>query len=194
MKSSTGPVLDVTMQVQCAVQASTLYLKLGVSKFLLRGVFNPVHSNTHKQKTSAKRPRLCVRYLFRGKQHQVNVSDCEELKIPMRSHQLGDSQHFKVPRKKKKTRRQKHAVITREKILPVEKAQERIHSSAVGTSNGEAVGSFPANNMHRKIDTTKKYRSGPKDEISVGGGSSMAIALVIAAAVAVGVFLARRRK
>ena len=115
-KSASGPTLDVTVQVQCAIDASTLYVEGGVSKAAaLRGLFNPCVSETSSNRRGRKNfhcsdgasvknynLRLCVRYLFRGKQHQVSVGDHEELKIPMRSHQLATSQQFKIRRRKKR--------------------------------------------------------------------------------------------
>ena len=97
-KSSSGNTMDVKVQLQCMVEASTLYIEDGQSKTITcRGVYNPSFNASDNTSSSRRRQRrqdtrMCVRYEFQGKHHQVVVDDCQELKIPMRAHQLSSNQ------------------------------------------------------------------------------------------------------
>ena len=104
-KSSSGNTLDVKVQLQCMVEASTLYIEDGQSKTITcRGVYNPSFNPSDNSSSSRRRQRrqgtrLCVRYEFQGKHHQVVVEDCQELKIPMRKHQVPSNQISKKSRR-----------------------------------------------------------------------------------------------
>lgn len=106
-KSSSGNTMDVKVQLQCMVEASTLYIEDGQSKTITcRGVYNPSFNASDNTSNSSSRrrqrrqdTRLCVRYEFQGKHHQVVVDDCQELKIPMRAHQLSSNQISKKTRR-----------------------------------------------------------------------------------------------
>jgi len=111
-KAATGHLIDVTVQLQCAVESSTLYLEGGVCKTIsCRGLYDP---SEQPGRLGRHEPRLCVRYTFRGKLHQIVVSDQQELKIPMRAHQLSASQHNankkgKRPRRSSRSERKRSA-------------------------------------------------------------------------------------
>jgi curved DNA-binding protein CbpA len=104
-RSSSGNTMDVKVQLQCMVEASTLYIEDGQSKTITcRGVYNPSFNLSDNSSSSRRRQRrqgtrLCVRYEFHGKHHQVVVEDCQELKIPMRKHQVPSNQISKKSRR-----------------------------------------------------------------------------------------------
>jgi curved DNA-binding protein CbpA len=105
-RSSSGNTMDVKVQLQCMVEASTLYIEDGQSKTITcRGVYNPSFNLSDNTSSSSRRrqrrqgTRLCVRYEFQGKHHQVIVEDCQELKIPMRKHQVPSNQISKKSRR-----------------------------------------------------------------------------------------------
>jgi curved DNA-binding protein CbpA len=100
-RAATGKTIDVKLQLQCMVESSALYLEGGVSKVIsCRGLFNP---SDHPE--AGSEPHLCVRYSFRGAQHQVVVSDRQELKIPLRGHQLSAGQQEPQSRNKSSKKR-----------------------------------------------------------------------------------------
>ena len=67
--------------MQCRVEMSSLHVPAKISKVQLQGFYDPVGRSSRIFSL-----RLGVRYLFRGKLHQVVVSDKQELKIPMKAH------------------------------------------------------------------------------------------------------------
>jgi len=70
--------LNVTRQLQCAVENSKLILPSGESKyFQVDGVFDPAVGESKG---------LWVRYYFRGIIHQVFIKDEARLMIPLKSH------------------------------------------------------------------------------------------------------------
>ena len=235
-KSATGSTLDVTVQVQCAIEASTLYVEGGVSKVAaLRGMFNPCaageqpgverddgsrvglnragssSATTTRAVGGSNDPRLCVRYLFRGKQHQASVGDCEELKIPMRSHQLAASQQFKIRRRKKKKNRRNHQkhvpaahktsfvacggggteVVAAAVTQKVGKTDATASAASAFTST-TLESSAPATVQSKNIIDNKEGGSVRADSKAQSrGGANLSFVLVLAAAMAVGVYFSR---
>ncbi|WVN90172.1 uncharacterized protein L203_105408 [Cryptococcus depauperatus CBS 7841] len=74
-------VIDVTVPVQALVQDSRLYIPGGKGKHNILGFYDPCIGE-HKQ--------LRVRYLFRGKLHEVTVEDVAALRAPIRTHAFED--------------------------------------------------------------------------------------------------------
>jgi curved DNA-binding protein CbpA len=96
-KAAVGRIIDAKVQLQCMVDKSTLYIEGGSSKiYTCRGLYNPC---TGSRRDTVK---LCVRYDFHGLPHQVIVSDEQELKIPMRAHQLSLPSASQKLRKKRR--------------------------------------------------------------------------------------------
>lgn len=68
-------VVDVTIPVQGLVQNSRLFIPAGRNKFNLLGFYDPC---------IGENKRLRVRYLFRGKVHEVTVDDVSMLRAPVK--------------------------------------------------------------------------------------------------------------
>lgn len=73
--------VDVTVPLQCMVDASTLIVPRGESKSWLPGFYDP-RDGASKQ--------LWVLYEFRGRLHEVVVGDKEEMRMPMRGAAAAD--------------------------------------------------------------------------------------------------------
>lgn len=67
--------IDVTIPVQALVNDSTLVIPGGRGKYHLLGFWDPCIGESKK---------LRVRYMFRGKVHQVTVDDMAALRAPMK--------------------------------------------------------------------------------------------------------------
>ncbi|KAL7423448.1 hypothetical protein Q5752_001028 [Cryptotrichosporon argae] len=75
-----GPaVLDVTVPVQALVANSRLYVPGGRGKHALLGFYDPCIGESK---------RLRVRYLFRDREHVVDVDDAAPLRAPVKAHAL----------------------------------------------------------------------------------------------------------
>ncbi|OXC69014.1 hypothetical protein AYX13_02303 [Cryptococcus neoformans] len=72
-------VIDVTIPVQALVQDGRLYIPGGKGKHNIIGFYDPCIGENKK---------LRVRYLFRGKMHEVTVDDTSPLRAPVRTHVL----------------------------------------------------------------------------------------------------------
>lgn len=99
--SEFGLTIDVTVPLQCSVEKSTLRLTGGKPKFWLPGFYDPCPSEDKQ---------LCVRYLFKGRLHEVTVDDLSEMRLPMKRHLLGDAIQFgkhdgKTAKSKRRRRR-----------------------------------------------------------------------------------------
>jgi curved DNA-binding protein CbpA len=90
-----GPVLDVTVPLQCCVDGHRVILAAGIGKSDLPGFYNPTiyhHSSSSDVLASPSAGRssipcsLYVLYKFKGATHEVNVSETEALWLPLRSH------------------------------------------------------------------------------------------------------------
>lgn len=77
-----GPVIDVTMPLQCLVERHSLVLPGGsrLSKSDLPGFYNPTPLDTDVELS------LYVLYEFKGMLHEVIVGDTEPLSLPLRRH------------------------------------------------------------------------------------------------------------
>ena len=222
-KSSVGPTLDVTVQVQCAVEASTLYVEGGISKVAaLRGFYHPSMGDLPKVKSDrsgdryGSGPRLCIRYLFRGKQHQASVGDCEELKIPMRSHQLAPGQQFKIRRKSRRKRKDKivrsdanRSPITSETRTPLSPNSmgavsgtargKRVQGGSSGIGSEADVGEGMAcagSSVVRGGNIDANRRDQVENDfgaVESPGGSGLTLVLFVAAAIAVGMWFSRQK-
>jgi curved DNA-binding protein CbpA len=91
----TGPVIDVTVPIQCCVDSSRVILASGIGKSDLPGFYNPTvfhHSSPSDILASpgagkfSSNCSLYVLYKFKGATHEVNVSETEALWLPLRSH------------------------------------------------------------------------------------------------------------
>ncbi|WWD18942.1 hypothetical protein CI109_103398 [Kwoniella shandongensis] len=78
-KEEEEEVIDVTIPVQALVQDGRLYIPGGKGKFNLLGFWDPCIGENKK---------LRVRYLFRGKLHEVTVDDVVALRAPVKAHVL----------------------------------------------------------------------------------------------------------
>ena len=100
-----GKTLDVSDPLQCKVEFSELRLEGGKPKFWLPGFYDPCPQ---------EEKQLCVRYMFRGRLHEITVGDTDGLKIPMRSHLLGGGitfgRHDGKAAKSKRRRRRRSSV------------------------------------------------------------------------------------
>ena len=94
-----GPVIDVTVPIQCSVDNHRVILASGIGKSDLPGFYNPTvfhHTSSCEipsSPSSAKGPTVCslyVLYKFKGATHEVNVSETDALWVPLRSHAVGD--------------------------------------------------------------------------------------------------------
>ncbi|WVQ82052.1 hypothetical protein IAT38_004180 [Cryptococcus sp. DSM 104549] len=72
-------IIDVTVAIQALVQESKLYIPGGKGKFNILGFYDPCIGENKK---------LRVRYLFRGKLHEVTVDDVGALRAPVKTHAL----------------------------------------------------------------------------------------------------------
>jgi len=90
-----GPVIDVTVPIQCCVDGHRVILAAGIGKSDLPGFYNPTiyhHSSPSDVLASPSAGRssipcsLYVLYKFKGATHEVNVSETEALWLPLRSH------------------------------------------------------------------------------------------------------------
>ena len=77
-----GKSIDVTIPLQCLVHNSQLLIPDGDSKQELEGFYTP-------DPCTLSELTLHVLYYYQGKLHEVEVSDREALRLPMRSHLLG---------------------------------------------------------------------------------------------------------
>lgn len=77
-----GPVIDVTLPLQCLVEKHKLQITggPGSSKASLAGFYNPAPLNNQLEIS------LYVLYEFRGVLHEILIGDREKLDIPMRKH------------------------------------------------------------------------------------------------------------
>lgn len=77
-----GPYVDVTVPLQCHIDDSRFVFAGGASSSFeqLRGFYNPAPL------LSGSDVALYVLYRFRGHLHEVTVSDCSKLTLPLRSH------------------------------------------------------------------------------------------------------------
>jgi len=91
-----GPVIDVTVPIQCSVDNHRVILASGIGKSDLPGFYNPTvfhHSSSSDLPASpSSRPchpcSLYVLYKFKGVTHEVNVSETDALWLPLRSHAI----------------------------------------------------------------------------------------------------------
>lgn len=74
-------VIDVTIPVQALVQNSRLVIPAGRAKHNLLGFYDPCIGENKK---------LRIRYLFRGRLHEITVDDVSGLRAPVKSHALED--------------------------------------------------------------------------------------------------------
>jgi DnaJ family protein C protein 11 len=74
-------IVDVTTSVQMLVVDSRLYVPAGRAKHGLNGFYDPC---------IGENKRLRVRYLFRGKTHEVTVDDIGSLLAPVQAHALDE--------------------------------------------------------------------------------------------------------
>ena len=88
-----GPVIDVTVPIQCSVDNHRVILASGIGKSDLPGFYNPTvfhHSSSAAMPSSPSRAEthcsLYVLYKFKGATHEVNVSETDALWLPLRSH------------------------------------------------------------------------------------------------------------
>ncbi|RUS83731.1 hypothetical protein EGW08_008482 [Elysia chlorotica] len=80
--------IDVTIPIQALVKDSKLILPETSSKSGLPGFYDPFIGEEKK---------LYIRYKFRGRLHQVFLSDTEPIRIPQKKHQMPDEQHQASP-------------------------------------------------------------------------------------------------
>nr|CAB3238828.1 dnaJ homolog subfamily C member 11 [Phallusia mammillata] len=78
-------VVDVTVPLQNLVENSNLQLPVGITKSGLPGFYDPCPGSDKKLK---------IVYKFRGGLHQVVVNDHESVRIPLKSHAIGESSSF----------------------------------------------------------------------------------------------------
>lgn len=88
-----GPVIDVTVPIQCSVDNHRVILASGIGKSDLPGFYNPTvfhYSSLSSLPASPARGEtpcsLYVLYKFKGATHEVNVSETDALWLPLRSH------------------------------------------------------------------------------------------------------------
>lgn len=90
-----GPVIDVTVPIQCSVDNHRVILASGIGKSDLPGFYNPTvfhHSSSSDIPSSPSAAKgaipcsLYVLYKFKGATHEVNVSETDALWLPLRSH------------------------------------------------------------------------------------------------------------
>ena len=93
-----GPVIDVTVPIQCSVDNHRVILASGIGKSDLPGFYNPTafhYSSSSECPSSPSASRgshpcsLYVLYKFKGVTHEVNVSETDALWLPLRSHAVG---------------------------------------------------------------------------------------------------------
>jgi curved DNA-binding protein CbpA len=101
-----GPVIDVTVPIQCSVDNHRVILASGIGKSDLPGFYNPTvfhHSSSSECPSSpsaAKGSQPCslyVLYKFKGVTHEVNVSETDALWLPLRSHAVGNDKPLAGP-------------------------------------------------------------------------------------------------
>ncbi|GFR67976.1 DnaJ-like protein subfamily C member 11 [Elysia marginata] len=80
--------IDVTIPIQALVKDSKLILPETTSKSGLPGFYDPFIGEEKK---------LYIRYKFRGRLHQVFLSDTEPIRVPQKKHQMPDEQHQSSP-------------------------------------------------------------------------------------------------
>lgn len=90
-----GPLLDVTIPIQCCVDNHRVILATGIGKSDLPGFYNPtifhemVAAAVPASPSSMKSGIPCtlyVLYKFKGVTHEINVSETEALWLPLRAH------------------------------------------------------------------------------------------------------------
>ena len=82
--SPSDDVIDVRLQLQCLIQDSKLIVPNG-SKSELNGFYDP---------SVGQAKWLYIAYDFRGFQHEVVVSDSQQLAIPKESHRIGSPSFY----------------------------------------------------------------------------------------------------
>lgn len=101
-----GPVIDVTVPIQCSVDNHRVILASGIGKSDLPGFYNPTafhHSSSSDCPSSPSASRgahacsLYVLYKFKGVTHEVNVSETDALWLPLRSHAVGPDKPISGP-------------------------------------------------------------------------------------------------
>jgi curved DNA-binding protein CbpA len=101
-----GPVIDVTVPIQCSVDNHRVILASGIGKSDLPGFYNPTvfhHSSSSELPSSPSASRgshpcsLYVLYKFKGVTHEVNVSETDALWLPLRSHAIGADKPLSGP-------------------------------------------------------------------------------------------------
>lgn len=96
-----GPLIDVTIPIQCCVDNHRVILASGIGKSDLPGFYNPTifHSNASSDipshlpnsPSSMKGSVPCtlyVLYKFKGVTHEINVTETEALWLPLRAHAI----------------------------------------------------------------------------------------------------------
>ena len=79
--SDLDKVVNVTVPLQCLVEAPSRLVLYSGKKSGLAGFYDPCpNQNEEKQ--------LLIRYLYQGKVHYVQVEETSQLRIPRISHQL----------------------------------------------------------------------------------------------------------
>ncbi len=101
-----GPVIDVTVPIQCSVDNHRVILASGIGKSDLPGFYNPTvfhHSSSSECPSSPSAARgahpssLYVLYKFKGVTHEVNVSETDALWLPLRSHAITEDKPLTGP-------------------------------------------------------------------------------------------------
>ena len=91
--SITGPFIDVSVPLQCAVDSHKLILPGGVAKADLPGFYNPIPLTEEAERPCA----LYVQYDFKGFRHEVSVSDNDALWLPLKGHAVQPGSKPKGP-------------------------------------------------------------------------------------------------
>jgi hypothetical protein len=101
-----GPVIDVTVPIQCCVDNHRVILASGVGKSDMPGFYNPAafhHSSSSECPSSPSAAKgahpssLYVLYKFKGVTHEINVSETDALWLPLRSHAIGNDKPLTGP-------------------------------------------------------------------------------------------------
>jgi curved DNA-binding protein CbpA len=101
-----GPVIDVTVPIQCCVDNHRVILASGIGKSDLPGFYNPTafhHSSSTECPSSPSSAKgahpssLYVLYKFKGVTHEVNVSETDALWLPLRSHAINNDKPLTGP-------------------------------------------------------------------------------------------------
>ena len=79
-----GQTIDVTVPLQCAVDAHKLILPAGIAKADLPGFYNPIPLLESNTKACA----LYVLYDFKGKRHEITIGENDALWLPLKNHLL----------------------------------------------------------------------------------------------------------